>query len=61
MSFKVIDQKTGLQIREASIIEAIEFCAANPSRTWEKATMVSTGVLVDTDYGPGIWFGGAGF
>lgn len=61
MNFKVLDQKTGLQLREATIIEAIEFCAANPSRTWEKATQVSTGALVDTDYGPGIWFGGAGF
>ncbi len=46
--------ENGCHIRPATIQEAIEFCAANPTRTWEKATKVSTGAIVDAWYGYGI-------
>lgn len=65
--YKVIDQKTGLHLRSATIIEAIDFEAHNANRpaarnhrAFEEACIVRTGALVDTDTGPGIWFGGAG-
>ncbi len=46
--------ENGCHARRATIIEAIEFCASNPTRTWEKATKVSSDAVIDTYYGPGI-------
>jgi hypothetical protein len=60
-TYIVIDPKSRLHLREATTEEAVEFRKLNPSSTWERATVVSTGALIDTDNGPGLWFGGAGF
>lgn len=66
--YKVIDQKTGCHLRLATIIEAIDFEAHNANRpgilsnpAFEETCWVSTGALVESYTGPGVWFGGAGF
>lgn len=54
--YVAIDPKTGLHLREATKDEIKSFCELGA----ESCTRIGD-VLVDTYYGPGIWFGGAGF
>lgn len=54
-TYQVIDQKDGRHLRDATPGEAEEFRALNPDRVFECSTVVSTGALVDTWYGPGVY------
>ncbi len=60
MKFQAIDPQTGATIREATPAEAAAY-NAQPGREAFRKPMRVGAVLVDTDTGPGIWFGGAGF
>lgn len=64
MNFKyvAIDPKTGLHLRDATKEEIKRMRKAHgmyePGE--EPCTLIGD-VLIDTYFGPGIWFGGAGF
>ena len=47
-------------LRPATELEIKAFRAANPDRVWEQVTRVGD-VFIDSNCGPGAWFGGAGF
>lgn len=58
--YVAINPANGLHIREATQEEINTFRAVNPDPVWEKITRVGE-VLINTYYGPGVWFGGARF
>lgn len=60
VGFVVMCPRTGRHLRDATSQEATAYRLANPERVWERPTMCG-GVLVSAHYGPGVWFGGAGF
>ncbi len=58
--FVAVCPRTGGHLRPATEAEIVAYWVCNRPAPFDRAVLIGE-VLIDTDTGPGTWFGGAGF
>ena len=59
-AFVAADPRTGCHLRPATEAEIVAYHVCNRPAPFDRAVLIGD-VLIEADYGPGVWFGGAGF